>query len=166
MPRLYLFRHGIAADPGDPAYPNDPDRPLTEEGRRKTAAAAEGFAELEPQVSLVLSSPYLRALETAAIVMKALELSRDKLKTTDALIPSAEPQLLFTELSRAGASEVLCAGHAPNLDLVLAYALGVKGRAVTSLKKAGAAALEITSWKNGQGRLLWLLPPKTLRELS
>src|SRR5262249_20541253 len=81
---LFILRHGIAADPGDPAYPNDSERPLTDEGERKLARISEAMARMELSFDLVLSSPYVRARQTAEIVAEALGL-RKKLQFSDDL---------------------------------------------------------------------------------
>ncbi|MGH9866250.1 MAG: hypothetical protein ACRD4H_12630, partial [Candidatus Acidiferrales bacterium] len=61
--------------------------------------------------------------------------------------------------------EVICAGHAPNLDLIIAYAIGSHS-AVTSLKKAGFASLEVESFSPPCGSIVAIYTPKTLRLLA
>ena len=58
---LCFFRHGIAVDREDPSVTSDTDRPLTEEGTRKTRAAAEGLKRMDLDFDLILTSPWLRA---------------------------------------------------------------------------------------------------------
>jgi len=62
--------------------------------------------------------------------------------------------------------EILCVGHAPHLDRALALAITGDRVPVTSLKKAGAAALELDDLPRPHGELSWLLPPKVLIELD
>jgi phosphohistidine phosphatase SixA len=62
------------------------------------------------------------------------------------------------------AETVVCCGHAPNLDAVIAHVVGACD-AFTSLKKAGAACLELPSLRAASGSLLWLHPPAALRRL-
>ena len=64
---LYLIRHGIAAEPEE--YDTDSERPLTKEGERKTRKIAQRLYELEIQFDLILTSPLLRAQQTAAVLM-------------------------------------------------------------------------------------------------
>ena len=71
--KLYLVRHGIADDRDDPKCPPDPKRRLTPEGIAKTRKAARGLATLDPSPELLLSSPYLRALETARVFGPVVE---------------------------------------------------------------------------------------------
>ena len=160
---LYIVRHGIAIDREDPKCPSDPERYLTEEGVEKTKQVAKGVVALGPTADLLLSSPYVRAMQTAEIFASALDYAKQKIRRTDLLLPGAEPSLLFRELAREKeASSVFLFGHAPQLDDIIATALGSK-RHVTSLKKAGVALIELKRLSPPVGLLLWLAPPKVLR---
>uniref|UniRef100_A0ACD5GP52 Phosphohistidine phosphatase SixA n=1 Tax=Desertifilum tharense IPPAS B-1220 TaxID=1781255 RepID=A0ACD5GP52_9CYAN len=64
---LYLIRHGIAAD--REAYERDRDRPLTEEGRKKTQKVAKRLRSLDLNFDLILTSPLIRARQTAEILL-------------------------------------------------------------------------------------------------
>jgi len=159
---LYLMRHGLAIDQEDPECPPEAERYLTTKGIEKTRAAAQGLARLGIQPDGLLTSPYLRAVQTAELVCEALALPPAKLRRSDALLPEADPGDLFRELGRLRSREIICFGHAPNLDLVIAHTLGA-GRTVTHLKKAGIAYLELASFSSGKGSLIWLAPPRLLR---
>src|SRR5438445_42191 len=65
--QLYIVRHGIAIDREDPKCPPDPERYLTEEGVEKTKQVAKGVAALGVTGDLFLTSPYVRAVQTAEI---------------------------------------------------------------------------------------------------
>jgi len=65
--QLYIVRHGIAIDREDPKSPSDPERFLTAEGLKKTRDVARGFASLKISPDVFLSSPYVRAMQTAEI---------------------------------------------------------------------------------------------------
>ena len=160
---LYIVRHGIAIDREDPKCPADPERYLTEEGIAKTKQVAKGVAALEATADLLLSSPYVRAMQTAEIFADALEFSRQKVRKTDALLPGCDPLQFFRELAREKqAASVFCFGHAPQLDEVVAYALGSK-RMLTALKKAGVACIELNRVSPPSGVLAWLATPKLLK---
>lgn len=161
--QLYIVRHGIAIDREDPKCPPDPQRYLTEEGVEKTKQVAKGLAALGVTADLLLSSPYVRAAQTAEIFAAALEYAKQKIRRTDLLLPGAEPSLLFRELAKdRQASSVFLFGHAPQLDDLVATALGSK-RHVTSLKKAGVALIELKRLSPPIGSLVWLATPKLLR---
>jgi phosphohistidine phosphatase len=161
--RLYIVRHGIAIDREDPKCPPDPDRYLTEEGIEKTKQVARGVVALGATADLLLSSPYVRAMQTAEIFASALEYSKQKISRTDLLLPGAETSMLFRELAKdKQSSSIFLFGHAPQLDEVIATALGSKHH-LTSLKKAGVALIELRRVSPPSGEILWLAPPKLLR---
>jgi phosphohistidine phosphatase len=161
--QLYVVRHGIAIDREDPKCPPDPERYLTEEGVEKTKQVAKGVAAVGITGDLFLTSPYVRAAQTAEIFANALDYAKQKIRRTDLLLPGAEPTHLFRELARdKQASTVFLFGHAPQLDDIIATALGSK-KHVTSLKKAGVAFVELKRLSPPIGQLVWLATPKMLR---
>jgi phosphohistidine phosphatase len=161
--QLYIVRHGIAIDREDPKCPPDPERYLTEEGLEKTKQVAKGMAALGITGDLFLTSPYVRAAQTAEIFASALEYAKQKIRRTDLLLPGAEPSLLFRELAKdKQASSVFLFGHAPQLDDMISTALGSK-KHITTLKKAGVALVELKRVSPPMGVLVWLATPKILR---
>lgn len=161
--QLYIVRHGIAIDREDPQCPPDPDRYLTEEGVEKTKGVARGLAALGATGDLFLTSPYVRAVQTAEIVASTLGYEKQKIRRTDSLLPGTEPSLLFRELAKdKQTSAVLVFGHAPHLDDLIATAVGAK-KHVTELKKAGVALIELKRISPPIGMLVWLATPKLLR---
>jgi phosphohistidine phosphatase len=161
--QIYVVRHGIAIDREDPKCPPDPERYLTEDGIEKTKKVAAGVAALSGSPDLLLSSPYVRAIQTAEIFAAALDYSKQKIRRNDLLLPGADPTLFFRELAKDKQTSTLFVfGHAPHLDELIATALGSKHH-VTSLKKAGVALLELKRVAPPSGELLWLATPKLLR---
>jgi phosphohistidine phosphatase len=61
---VYLLRHGIAADPSEPRFKNDAERPLTPKGRRRLREVTRAMGALRLSFDLILSSPFLRAKQT------------------------------------------------------------------------------------------------------
>lgn len=163
--RIYLVRHGIAVDREDPKCPADPKRYLTPEGIKKTRAAMRGLKALANKPDAMITSPYLRAVETAEIAADELGFPADKIRQSEGLLPGAVPTQLLRELVKLSAEEVMCFGHAPHLDLFIAHCLGGRS-AVTELKKAGAACLEMEKLTAGSGILAWLLTSRGLRALT
>ncbi len=162
---LYLVRHGIAIDRDDPDCPADPERFLTPKGIEKTRKAADGFSNMGAKPSAALSSPYIRAMQTAEIFCEAIGFSTSKIKKTDALKSEASPKLILEELSKLKEEEVICFGHAPHMDEVISYVTHAS-KSLTELKKAGAACLEIHSFAPADGTLVWLVTPHILRDLD
>jgi phosphohistidine phosphatase len=161
---LYIVRHGIAVDKTDPKAPPDPERPLTAKGVQKTRAAALGLKELGLKPDVLITSPYVRAAQTAEIFAEALGFPTAKVRVTDALKPPSNPADFIRELSHLKAKEAMCFGHAPHLDQLIAQMVGARG-AFTELKKAGVACLEHTGTQSAW-RLISILSPKVLRQLA
>jgi phosphohistidine phosphatase len=161
---LYIVRHGITVDKTDPKAPPDPERPLTAKGVQKTRAAALGLKELGVKPDVLITSPYVRAAQTAEIFAEALGFPAAKVRVTDALKPPSNPADFIKELSHLKAKEVMCFGHAPHLDQLIAQMVGARG-VFTELKKAGVASLEHTG-AHSAWRLVSILTPKVLRQLA
>lgn len=162
--QLYIVRHGIAVDREDPKCPADPDRFLTEEGMEKTRQVAKGVTEVGAVPDLMVTSPYLRAFQTAEIFAEEFEYAKAKIRKSDLLLPGAEPLQLFRELGKdKELSVVFIFGHAPHLDDVVATAVGTKHH-ISSLKKAGVALVELRRLMPPSGELVWLATPKLLRK--
>jgi len=160
---LYIVRHGIAIDRDDPKCPPDPERYLTEEGIKKTKEVAKGVAALGLEADLFLSSPYVRAIQTAEIFASALGYSKQKIRKTNLLLPGAEPSALLREFAKEKQSgSVYLFGHAPQIDALVAAAFGCK-RNLTSLKKAGVATISLKRLSPPSAELVWLATPKMLR---
>jgi len=129
--RVYLVRHAHAAA-GEP----DELRRLTETGREQARALGERFAALEPRPALVLSSPLLRARETAAAIAKA---TGAELRVDERLAPGATAAALAEAI--AGAREpVVAVGHQPDCSEIVA---AVTGRPDAAFPPAGMARLEL-----------------------
>src|SRR5438094_9318370 len=115
--KLYIVRHGIAVDREDPKCPPDPERYLTEEGVEKTKQVAKGVAALGVTGDLFLTSPYVRAVQTAEIFASALDYAKQRIRRTDLLLPGGGPSQLFRELvKQKQASTGFLVGHAPETE--------------------------------------------------
>jgi phosphohistidine phosphatase len=164
--QLYIVRHGIAIDREDPKCPSEAERYLTEEGIEKTKQVAKGIAALGIHADMMVSSPYVRAMQTAAIFATALDHPKQKIRRTDSLLPGAEPSAFLRELAREkDVSSVFCFGHAPHVDGLLAAAVGAQHH-ITSMKKAGVALVELKRLLPPNGQLVWLVTPKLFRKVK
>jgi len=161
---LYILRHGIAVEPGTPGYETDADRPLTPEGERKLRQIADAMRALELSFDLILSSPYLRARQTAEIVAATLG-ARKRLEMSDALTPSGSIKKLVELLKRREPSpeSVLLVGHEPYLSELISLLLSGKESFAVVMKKGGLCKLTTESLKPGRcATLQWLLTPKQM----
>jgi phosphohistidine phosphatase len=144
----------------------DSQRPLTARGADKTRQAAAGLAEVDVRPTHVLSSPYLRAKETAKLVRDTFGL-RHEVQICDELLPDSPPDKLLVLLnSLPQESCVVCVGHEPHLGEAAGLLLFGEPVAGLALKKAGACAVHFDGApKPGKGILRWWLPPGQLRAL-
>jgi phosphohistidine phosphatase len=156
---LHVFRHGIAIDRDDPACPAEAERFLTARGIRRTRLAARGLRAVGVRPSLVFTSPYRRAVQTAEIAARELGF-RGGLRITEHLLPGADPRRFLAELAGTDAESVIAAGHAPNVDELIGAALGVSP--FTALRKAGVACVEL----GDPPVLRWILEARQLRALA
>lgn len=163
--RVILFRHGPAGDPDPSQWPNDADRPLTPKGIERTRQAARGLARIVGDVTIVLTSPYLRAHQTARLIGEAFGVER--IETLDALSSGSPARGVLEALARREATETLVlVGHEPDLGLLAGMMTGA-GRSLP-LKKSGGCAIEFDGSLRvaKTARLLWYLPPRILRKLG
>ena len=160
---VYLMRHGIAEERSGRV--DDDQRKLTDEGREKTRDAARGLKAMGIEPCAMLSSPLVRAVETAEITAEVLGFSARKIHLTESLAPSSPPELLLRELAALKAQEVVCFGHAPHLDDFIAHVFH-SNLTFTSLKKAGAACIEIAKFSPREAVLQWIATPKMLKQLA
>jgi phosphohistidine phosphatase len=163
--RLRSGGHGPAIDRDDPDCPAESERFLTPKGIERTREAAIGLAEMNIAPAVLLTSPYVRAVQTGEIVCEVLGIDPKTLHATDSLKPEAKPSRIAEELGRVPFAEAICFGHAPHLDDFIAYALQAAGP-ITTLKKAGVACLDLESLSPTAAHLRWLLTPKLLRDLG
>jgi phosphohistidine phosphatase len=156
--KLYFVRHG---DAGDPAQweGNDAERPLSDEGRRRMALEARTMKRLELGVDRVITSPLLRALQTAEIV--AVELKRkDRLVTDQRLGPDFGAERLAEILrDNQDVHDLMLVGHQPSMSATIGRLTG-GGR--VELKKGGLARVDVPEPAELSGELEWLLPPRVL----
>jgi phosphohistidine phosphatase len=161
---LYLLRHGIAVDPSAPDFAKDADRPLTTKGKRRLRQIAEAMGALKISFDLILSSPHVRAKQTAEIVTKALK-RRKKLKFTDELTPGGNPRSVIQLLNdlRPRPKNILLVGHEPYLSKLIALLTAGTTNMEIDLKKGSLCKLETESPRYARcATLVWLLAPRHL----
>jgi len=162
---VYLLRHGLAGERDDPRFPDDTLRPLTAEGKRRTRAAARGIAALELAIEQIISSPLVRARQTADIAADELKTGRDDIVESAALAPDRLPGEILKALREGSyGKNVLLVGHEPHLSSLVS--LMVTGRADAmemAFKKAGLAGIDCAAGlAAGSGVLEFLLKPSQL----
>ena len=161
--QLLVIRHGIAVERGTPGIP-DEDRPLTPEGEEKFAEAAKGLAALVERPDALLTSPLLRAKQTAALAAAAWG-KIDPVETPALAGGSFEEQAAVLDRYRGDAT-VAVVGHEPHLSALLARLLGSRHDDRVAFRKGGAALVDVPGRLAGGGQLVWFLSPKVLRKLG
>ena len=142
---VYLIRHGIAADRG--TYANDSKRPLTAKGKAKTIKVAQRLVDIGLEFDLILTSPLVRAAQTASILQQA-GLSK-KIKTYLPLKPDGAIAELVTWLQQYQLNnpdaKIALVGHQPDLGNWAEMLLWGTIKRQIILKKAGIIGLKIPS---------------------
>jgi phosphohistidine phosphatase len=164
---LLIVRHAIAFDRSPRRWRDDGERPLSPEGLVRARKAAAGLKHITERPQCVLSSPLVRAKQTAAILTefagwpKAVECA--------ALAPDEAPEGVFAALATQKEKIVAVVGHQPGLGRLLAaclpaQVLGGADPQAFELKKMGAALVSFSGTpRPGAGTLNWFVPPRILR---
>jgi len=151
-------RHAIAEERG-PRWPDDAKRPLTATGIERFREVAAGLRAIETRIDLVLTSPLVRARQTADMLAAALD-PHPPVEVSDALAPGATPRALAAALSRAKRSRIACVGHEPDLGQLAAHYVGASRP--LEFKKGGICRIDLDA-PAGPGLLVWFGPPRLLR---
>ncbi len=159
---VILVRHAIAEDakPGQ----SDAARRLTEEGIEKFRRSAAGIANAHERPDAILTSPYRRAVETAAILSQAW--GGPKPVETEALAWGRFEDLAAAVKRLRQAQSVALVGHEPHMSAVLAVLLGGSEAGPYTFKKGGAAIVSLDRFAPGLGNLIAFLPPRLSREMA
>jgi len=155
---LYILRHGIAED-GEAGQP-DSERALTAEGKKRLRPILRLAKKAGVSPTLILSSPYRRAVETAELAGKILEY-KGALLRSKALVPSGSPAAVWEEIRvHKDESQVLLAGHEPLSSSLTAYLLASPSLQV-DFKKGAIARVDLDHFgPEPRGVLKWMLLPK------
>ena len=160
---IYLIRHGLAEERGD-AWPDDAKRPLTDEGMSRLRKAARGLVRLGVAFDVVMTSPYVRARQTAEVFAAAMD-PKPHLTNADSLTPDGSFAAVVADLGKhARRGRIALVGHEPSLGELAARLTG--SRHPVSFKKGAVCCVEVDSLPPaGPGDLRWFLTPQILRRI-
>jgi phosphohistidine phosphatase len=161
---LFILRHGLAVEPSAAGFARDSDRALTPKGERKLRRIAEALAELEVDFDWILSSPYVRARQTAEIMADSLH-ARKKVQLCEHLTPAGSVKKLIEliEQRKPMPENVLLVGHEPYLSGLVSLLLAGDSEIQMVMKKGGVCKLLLDEIEAGRcATLEWLLTPKQL----
>ena len=169
--QIILVRHGIAEDFNPESNRKDSERELTKKGRKQLRKVARGLHRMLEHVDCMASSPYIRAVQSAEILVKAFKTGREPaLEVVNALKSGSGPKNTVNWLSRRNPkSRVVLVGHEPDLSGLMAYLTTSAGRGQGYAKfgKAGACLIDCPSIPGAAcGRLVWLATPVMLDRLG
>lgn len=158
---IYVLRHAIALSCAEAGVHQDSERPLSDEGRDKMKRIAAAFKSLNLEIDIILTSPYIRARDTAQIANDVL---KTKLEFCEALASGRDSKGVLDELKKhfRAAQRIMIVGHEPDLSLLIAKITSL-GRLRLEMKKAGLAKIQITEiHPELKGDLEFLLTPKVM----
>jgi phosphohistidine phosphatase len=162
---LILVRHAIAFERNRRRWPDDDLRPLTPAGQQKFRRAAAGLTKWLPRVDRVLTSPLVRARQTADILRTAARWP--KAAEAAELAPEAGVSSALEMLRKQRARRIAIVGHEPDLGALLTACIAPAGSRIAMLfKKGGVACVKFPrDVRAGAGTLLAFVPPRALRRM-
>lgn len=159
MLHLYLIRHAEAVPTNDPNF-RDADRPLTEKGRADARRLGEVLAEHGIRFQAILTSPLVRAKETAELLAAGLGSLAPTVEEIEELAPGEKFRRLDRELIKREGDAIALVGHQPDLGDYAARLIGSK-KASIKLDKPGIACVACDDPPGKDcGELIWLLSPE------
>jgi len=163
---LCLMRHGLAVARGGVRFSDDARRPLMPEGKEKMREIGEGLKRIGLEVDWIVTSPLVRAVETAGIIAESLA-STPPVDVCEAMRPGGSPEDLLAFLAkRSQWRRVLVVGHEPDLSELAARLIGADNHANLAFKKGGCCMICFNAFPpKSPGQLKWWLTPRLLRKL-
>jgi phosphohistidine phosphatase len=157
--RLLFLRHGDADHPGPPAWDHDSKRPLTGDGKRKMSVEARGMRALGLSIDVIVTSPYLRARQTADQVAHEFRLA-DRMVESELVEPGSDFKSFQRALKGIEGDSIMIVGHAPDLGLWVGELTGLGD---VPMGKGTLAWVKLKpDLRRGTARLLALLPAELL----
>lgn len=162
---LYLIRHGLAEEYCGKDYPNDALRPLSAKGIEKLEKSLAAFFQLSVACDQIISSPYLRALQTAEIIQTIY--SDIAIETHQQLIPSASTEQFIHSLSKMKLKEnIILVSHEPFLSHLISKLISNHSCSI-HVKKGSLIYLKMfRKYQSFEAELQWILTPKQLKLLA
>ena len=153
---------------GTPGFENDAARPLTPKGKRQLRKIAAAMKKMDLRLDLILSSPFLRAKQTAEIAAAGLKLKK-RLKFSDELQPDGNFKKLFLQIGelKPALENILLVGHEPYLSRLISLLVSGGENVAVDFKKGGLCRLEAEKLRNGKcATLAWLLTPGQMKRMA
>jgi phosphohistidine phosphatase len=157
---LYVIRHAEAVPLGEGGVSQDEDRPLTDKGFAQARRLAMELQDRSIQPGLLVSSPLLRARQTAEGMLQHWAPPTPGVQICEHLAPGGSRRKLARFLEELGIDPVAVVGHQPDLGQLIGWLIGSK-KAQIDLAKAGVALLSCPEQpRKGSAALVWLVSPE------
>jgi len=156
--KLYFLRHGQAGERED-WHGDDFDRPLTTDGIKRMEREADTIAELDLEVETIITSPLVRARQTAEIVAKRLKLRKNLIEDENLGLEFNLQRLVQILEHYPKAGTVMLVGHEPSMSRTMGQLVG---GARIDFKKGALACVELVDASAPTAELVWLIPPRVL----
>ncbi|MEE8451655.1 MAG: histidine phosphatase family protein [Thermoguttaceae bacterium] len=160
---LYIIRHAWAGHYGDPQWPDDSLRPLSEEGKQRFAGFVAALASRGFAPELIATSPLVRCVETAQLVAQGAEGDPDVIER-DELLPDSDLEglLAWSEAQSGRFRRIAWVGHAPDVGQLTAALIG-NGHGWIRFAKGAVAAIRFPGLpRPAEAELRWLVTAKVL----
>jgi phosphohistidine phosphatase len=157
---LYLIRHADALPVGQRGIDEDSARPLSAKGEKQADQLGRFFKARGIKLDQLVASPYLRARQTAELMLPHLPQPKPALTESDGLLPGARPRKLAKHLRSLQGERIGLVGHLPHIADWAGWLIGGK-KAQIDFAKAGVACIlggEMPA--KGLGTLQWLITPE------
>ena len=160
---LFIIRHAQAGRFGDPAWPDDSQRPLTDEGQQRFAQMVAILVQRGFAPEIIATSPMLRCLQTARLVAEGLP-GDPEVVALDSLVPGGDLEALmeWTAEQASHYREIAWVGHAPDVGRLAAVLIGDKDGWIRFAKGAIAAVRFLGLPTVSDAELRWLVTAKVL----
>lgn len=165
--QIYLVRHGDAIDRDLAGVETDGERWLTDEGREELGWTAAALARLKVKPDLVLSSPLVRAVQTAEIIRDVIGPAGDPALSENLIYGGSFAGLLEDIAGHGNPSVVVLTGHMPSIGELVGWLAWNERAAAVRMRTGAVARVDLPDDRiaPGWGDLRWLIPPKTARRL-
>jgi phosphohistidine phosphatase len=164
---IYIIRHGDAIDPEDPQVTGDAMRWLTDTGRDEVSVSARALAKLGVKPDLVLTSPMVRARQTAEIVTDLVGPASGPTNSEHLVYGGSLEGILDDILQHGRPKQVVLAGHMPSVGALVGFLAWASPENGVRLRTGEVCRVDLPDElpEPGHGDVRWLIPPKIARKL-
>jgi phosphohistidine phosphatase len=158
---LLLNRHANAGDRDPAQWPDDRDRPLTDKGRKVQSDVSRWLRKRDLAPTLVLTSPWTRAAQTAAILVEVARVAQPPVPCEPLADDPDLVRLQDHTGDQPGNAIVAMVGHSPWMEELASILLGGSASSLRiDFPKSGVMGIELDRLEPGAGELRWFVRPK------